>query len=69
LHPETIRAVTSESFSAAGQGGGLGLALCARILEDHGADLEIRGREGIGTSFIIRLHIAKEESYGPSVGG
>ncbi|WP_027713914.1 histidine kinase dimerization/phospho-acceptor domain-containing protein [Desulfuromonas sp. TF] len=69
LHPETIRAVTSESFSEARQGGGLGLALCARILEDHGSDLEIRGREGAGTSFVIRLHIAKEESYGPSVGG
>lgn len=67
-HPERVEAVTSESLSPIGQGGGLGLALCARILEDHGADLEIGRNEGTGTSFIIRLHIAKEENYGPTVG-
>jgi C4-dicarboxylate-specific signal transduction histidine kinase len=69
LHPETVKAVISESFSATGQGSGLGLALCARILEEHGANLEIKGSEQTGTSFIIRMQIAKEESYGPSVGG
>jgi len=69
MHPETVKAVISESLSATGQGSGLGLALCARILEEHGADLEIKGSEQTGTSFIIRMQISKEESYGSSVGG
>lgn len=65
--PPEIRAVDADSFPTAG--GGLGIALCARILEDLGAVLQIKGSDLTGTSIIIRLHIAKEEKNGPSVGG
>jgi signal transduction histidine kinase len=57
MSPEMVREVTSPFFSSKERGSGLGLSLCARILEGHGADFEIQSAEGTGTTFIIRLKI------------
>ncbi|MBE0596780.1 MAG: histidine kinase [Desulfuromonadales bacterium] len=57
MNQEMIREITAPFFSTKEKGSGLGLSLCARILEGHGADFEIQSAEGIGTTFIIRLGI------------
>lgn len=57
MSPEMVKEVTAPFFSTKERGSGLGLSLCARILEGHGADFEIQSAEGHGTTFIIRLKI------------
>jgi len=37
------------------QGSGLGLMVCHRIVTDHQGKIEVRSREGEGTSFIVEL--------------
>ena len=69
MAPELIRSVTAPFFSSKEQGSGLGLSLCARILETHGAGFDIHSEPGAGTSFTIRLNIAKEEMDGTHTGG
>ncbi len=59
MSPETLRSITAPFFSTKDQGSGLGLSLCARILEGHGAELEVESREGAGTTFTIRLKITQ----------
>ena len=39
----------------ASEGTGLGLSIAARIIEDHKGWLNVRSREGKGTTFIITL--------------
>ncbi len=57
MSQEMIRQITTPFFSSKEKGSGLGLSLCARILEGHGADFEIQSAEGEGTMFIIRLKL------------
>ena len=38
-----------------GQGTGLGLATCQRIIQQHGGEIEVVSRIRQGTSFIVRL--------------
>lgn len=45
------RLVTKEEY----EGTGIGLALCKKIVENHGGTIEARSKEGEGASFIILL--------------
>ncbi len=67
MNAETIRAVTTPFFSTKESGSGLGLPLCARILEEHGTTLDIVSTEGQGTTFTIRLNISREDEHGPTI--
>lgn len=67
--PETLRSVTLPFFTTKEDGSGLGLSLCARILEEHGARLDITSEEGAGTTITIILNIPTEEIHGPTAGG
>ncbi|MFQ5500182.1 MAG: PAS domain-containing sensor histidine kinase [Candidatus Zixiibacteriota bacterium] len=55
--PDEIRDKLFEPFVSTGKatGTGLGLAIAKKIVNDHGADIEVGSVAGIGTSFIIRL--------------
>ncbi len=64
MTPETLQAATTPFYSTKEQGTGLGLSLCARILEGHGARLEIASEQGVGTTFTIRLKITGENTHG-----
>jgi len=63
MDAETLQAATTPFFSTKDQGTGLGLSLCARILEGHGARLEIASALGVGTTFTIRLKLTPEETH------
>jgi signal transduction histidine kinase len=66
---ETMHSVTLPFFTARDDGSGLGLPLCTRILEEHGARLDITSEEGVGTIITIILNIPTEETHGPTAGG
>ncbi len=69
MGPETIKGITSPFFSTKDIGSGLGLSLCARILEGHGAGFTIRSTEGRGSTFQISLKLSmEEEQHGPLAG-
>jgi signal transduction histidine kinase len=62
--PETIRdKVFQPFFSTKEEGTGLGLSIAARIIEDHKGCLNVKSREGKGTTFIITLPCKEEGSW------
>ena len=44
-----------------GEGTGLGLALCYQIVRNHGGEISVRSRVGVGTSVRVRLPLAPED--------
>ncbi len=56
--PEGITARIFEPFfttKEVGQGTGIGLAFCHRILESHGGSITVKSQDGKGTVFTLRL--------------
>jgi two-component system NtrC family sensor kinase len=45
---------------AAGEGTGIGLAVCSQIIHAHGGSIEVRSQVGAGSTFTIHLPIHKE---------
>ncbi len=45
-----------------GQGTGLGLATCHRIIEQHGGEISVASKVGEGTTFLITLPIQRPDS-------
>jgi signal transduction histidine kinase len=68
ISAESMRLVTHPFFTTREDGSGLGLPLCARILEEHGARLDIASEAGAGTTITIILNIPTEETHGPTAG-
>ena len=51
------------STKASGEGTGLGLAVCRRLVEDHGGTLEVEAAAGGGALFRVNLPFADREKY------
>lgn len=49
------------------EGSGIGLAICARVLEQHGGSITAHSEEGVGSTFTMTMPIATSEpSTGPN---
>lgn len=48
-------------FTTKSSGIGLGLAITHRIIEMHGGDIEVSSKEGVGTTFTIKLPLRRTE--------
>jgi two-component system NtrC family sensor kinase len=57
IPPDRIGKVFDPFFTTkpVGEGTGLGLTICHRIVEEHGGTIDVESEPGKGTSFIIRL--------------
>lgn len=53
IPPQNIPQLFHPFFTTKKEGTGLGLAISKRILEEHGATIEVHSREGKGTQFTI----------------
>ena len=60
--PENIRQIFNPFFTTkeVGQGVGLGLSICHRIITDHGGRIYVESEPGKGATFIVELPAAKE---------
>jgi two-component system NtrC family sensor kinase len=43
-------------------GTGLGLAITHRIIEEHGGSIDVNSSVGVGTTFTVRLPLARQPS-------
>lgn len=62
LEEENIAKVFDPYFTTKKDGTGLGLAMSAKIIEEHSGSIEIRSRVGSGTMVSVRLPVYFEES-------
>lgn len=59
IPPELREKVFESFYTTKPTGTGLGLSVCYRIVSDHGGSIDVEGREGKGTVFLITLPISK----------
>jgi len=50
-----------------GEGTGLGLSLCAGIVQDHGGSIALEGTPGAGAAFLIELPVVQPPQAAPAV--
>ena len=58
--PEDVRQRAFDPFfttRAEGEGTGIGLALCYKLIREHGGNIELESEEGSGTCFTLKLPI------------
>ncbi len=57
IEPDVIQRIFDPFFTTrpAGEGTGLGLALCYQIVRNHGGDISVESEPGRGTSFFVHL--------------
>lgn len=55
IPPELVNRIFEPFFTTKDEGTGMGLAICHRIVEDHGGLMGVTSNPGLGTSFNIQL--------------
>jgi signal transduction histidine kinase len=48
-------------YTTKSEGTGLGLPMVQRIIDDHGGTVDIKSKEGKGTTFYIKLPVGNEK--------
>jgi signal transduction histidine kinase len=73
IPPEILPRIFDRYFStksgpdATGKGGtGVGLSTCREIIEAHHGKIRVESTVGVGTAFILKLPIARDDSAAPS---
>lgn len=66
LSPEQAKMVFNPFFTTKERGTGLGLAVCYRIMRDHGGDIRLESEEGKGCAFTFSLPLERANSPGTS---
>jgi PAS domain S-box-containing protein len=66
--PELRERIFDPYFTTRAEGTGLGLAVCARIVADHGGDLRVDEGPLGGASFTVQLPVAAGEPAGELIG-
>jgi signal transduction histidine kinase len=61
IPPENLERVFIPFFTTKPQGTGLGLAVCHRIVMNHGGSIHPESRVGLGTEFVIQLPVQQRE--------
>jgi len=61
VSPEAIENIFNPFFTTKDKGTGLGLAITNKIIKNHGGEIEVVNKEGVGVTFIIRLPSRKDE--------
>ena len=56
-----LKRVFDPFFSTKVSGSGLGLPVTRRIIDDHGGRIEVRSREGEGTTFVFKLPAVRSQ--------
>jgi len=59
IEPQDLEKVFQPYFTTKEAGIGLGLAITERIIKEHGGALEVESLRGEGTTFTVRLPMAK----------
>ncbi len=57
IDPKNRDRILRPFFSTKAKGGGLGLSITRRIIQEHGGDLSFTSQPGAGTEFVARLPI------------
>jgi signal transduction histidine kinase len=59
IREEHIAKIFDSFFTTKGEvkGVGLGLSVCYGFIKDHGGDIQVKSREGTGTTFTITLPV------------
>jgi signal transduction histidine kinase len=67
IHKDIQRKIFEPYFSTKprGQGTGLGLFLCRKIIDAHGGELTVHSTLGQGTTFVVRLPVYRDWSDAP----
>jgi len=60
IKPEMLDNIFNPFFTTKEKGTGLGLAITDKIVKNHGGEIEVVNREGVGATFRIRLPFPKK---------
>jgi two-component system sensor histidine kinase HydH len=55
IAPADLGQIFEPFFSTKPDGSGIGLALVHRIVQEHGGEIDVQSRAGLGTTFTITL--------------
>ncbi|MGA1199319.1 MAG: sensor histidine kinase, partial [Candidatus Latescibacterota bacterium] len=63
MSKEVVTRIFDSGFTTKKTGHGFGLAICARIIENHGGTVDVISEEGVGTTFTLTFPVKQKESH------